>query len=101
MIFLGFPDGGLSYLRFEVSRTPVCVQVSFHQGKPSPDIRSIIPHADYTGHDLSREIERVIARFRPNLVATTPADDWHPDHNATYFFVKGSVETFEWETSKN
>ena len=36
-------------------------------------------------------MERLIAEFRPTLVATTPAQDEHPDHKATYFFVKEAL----------
>ena len=31
---------------------------------------------------------RVLAAFRPNLLAVTPLEDEHPDHCATYYFVK-------------
>ena len=91
VIFLSYPDGGLSYLRFKFRAHPFAYRSPFTRVNHPPISECIIPHCDYTGHDLSREIERVIARFRPNLVATTPADDWHPDHNATYFFVKEAL----------
>jgi LmbE family N-acetylglucosaminyl deacetylase len=86
VIFLGFPDGGLSYLRSKFRARPY--RSPFTEENRPPISEDIIPHTDYTGQDLTREIERVIAEFRPNLVATTPAEDQHPDHNSTYFFVK-------------
>ena len=89
VIFLGFPDGGLSYLRSKFHAHPY--KSPFTEENRPPLSEDIIPHTDYTGQDLTREIERVIANFRPNLVATTPPEDWHPDHNATYFFVKEAL----------
>jgi len=37
------------------------------------------------------EIARVLAVFRPNLVAVTPPEDQHPDHCATYYFVREAL----------
>jgi LmbE family N-acetylglucosaminyl deacetylase len=89
VIFLGFPDGGLSYLRSKFRAHPY--KSPFTEENRPPTFECIVPHTDYTGQDLSREIERVIADFRPNLVATTPTEDQHPDHNSTYFFVKEAL----------
>ncbi len=91
VIFLGFPDGGLSYLRLKFRAHPFAYTSPFTRENRPPIAECILPHCDYTGRDLSKEIERVVAEFRPNLAATTPADDWHPDHNSTYFFVKEAL----------
>jgi len=88
VIFLGFPDGGLSYLRLKFRAHPFAYRSPFTWKNRPPVSECIVPHCDYTGHDLTTEIERVIAEFRPDLVATTPAEDQHPDHSSTYFFVK-------------
>lgn len=91
VIFLGFPDGGLTYLRLKFRPHPLAYRSPFTRKNRPAISECIIPHCDYSGQDLTREIERVIADFQPNLVATTPADDWHPDHNSTYFFVKEAL----------
>ncbi len=91
VIFLGFPDGGLSYLRLKFRAHPLAYRSPFTMKNRPPVFECIVPRTNYTGQDLTREIERVIAEFRPNLVATTPAEDWHPDHNSTYFFVKEAL----------
>jgi LmbE family N-acetylglucosaminyl deacetylase len=91
VIFLGFPDGGLTYLRLKFRPHPLAYRSPFTRKNRPPISECIIPHCDYSGQDLAREIERVTADFQPNLVATTPADDWHPDHNSTYFFVKEAL----------
>lgn len=95
VIFLGFPDDGLSYLRstFFRSRLPYISPATMENCPPESE--DIIPHTGYTGKDLLKEMSRLISGFRPDLVATTPAQDWHPDHNATYFFVKKALRRWD------
>ena len=91
VIFLGFPDGGLNYLRLEYRSHPEPYMSPFTREKRPPASEIIVPRTDYCGRDLRKEVERVIAEFRPNLVATTPSEDQHPDHSATYYFVKKAL----------
>jgi LmbE family N-acetylglucosaminyl deacetylase len=91
VIFLGFPDGGLSYLRSKFLTTKSPYTSPFTRQDSPPEFEKIIPGAYYTGDDVIGEAERLIAKFRPTLVATTPAQDWHPDHSATYFFVQHAL----------
>src|SRR5215813_1795386 len=46
------------------------------------------PSIEYKGKDLQREIVWVLSHFRHTLVVTTHASDRHPDHCATYLFVR-------------
>lgn len=91
VIFLGFPDGGLSLLLSKFRKDPLAYKSPFTEENHPPIFEEIIPHTDYTAQDLNQEIERVIVAFRPTLVATTPAGDWHPDHRASYFFVEDAL----------
>lgn len=91
VIFLGFPDGGLNYLRLEYRSHLKPYMSPFTREKRPPAFEVIVPRTDYCGRDLRKEVERVIADFRPNLVATTPREDEHPDHSATYYFVKKAL----------
>ncbi len=90
-IFLGFPDGGLSCLRRQFFAGPPAYTSPYTLVNCPKASEVIIPRTGYTGHDLTQEMERVMADFRPNLVATTPLQDEHPDHSATYFFVKRAL----------
>lgn len=90
-IFLGFPDGGLSCLRRQFLVGPPAYRSPFTLENCPPAAAAIVPHTGYTGCDLTKEIERVISDFRPNLVATTPPQDEHPDHSATYYFMKRAL----------
>jgi LmbE family N-acetylglucosaminyl deacetylase len=91
VIFLGFPDGGLTYLRLKFRAHPRAYRSPFTKKTRPPAFEIIVPRADYCGEDLRKEIERVISDFRPNLLATTPPEDWHPDHSSTYYFVKEAL----------
>jgi len=91
VIFLGFPDAGLASLRKKFLTGPPPYRSPFTLATHPLAGATIIPHADFTGKDLTREIARLITDFRPNLVATTPRQDRHPDHSATYFFVNRAL----------
>jgi LmbE family N-acetylglucosaminyl deacetylase len=91
VMFLGFPDGGLSYLRLKFRQHPVPYRSPFTRKTHPPVFEIIVPRTDYCGEDLRKEIERVIAGFQPNLLAVTPPEDSHPDHSATYYFVKEAL----------
>jgi LmbE family N-acetylglucosaminyl deacetylase len=88
IIFLGFPDGGLPSL-LSKSCAHLAPYRSPFTGKCRPPwFETIVPRADYCAKDLTEEIERVVVRFRPTLVATTGLEDQHPDHKFTYYFVE-------------
>jgi LmbE family N-acetylglucosaminyl deacetylase len=92
VIFLGFPDGGLSYLRLKFRAHPLAYRSPFTKKNRPPAFEIIVPRTDYCGEDLRKEIEQVIADFRPNLLAVTPPEDWHPDHSSTFYFVKEALK---------
>ncbi|MGD0398739.1 MAG: PIG-L family deacetylase [Syntrophobacteraceae bacterium] len=92
VIFLGFPDGGLSYLRLKFRAHPMAYRSPFTRKTHPPPFEIIVPRTDYCGEDLRKEIERVLSEFQPNMVAVTPAEDQHPDHNSTYYFVKDALK---------
>jgi LmbE family N-acetylglucosaminyl deacetylase len=95
VVFLGFPDAGLAFLRstYLASRSPYLSPFT-RENRP-PNAEELIHNTDYTGVDAIKEMVRLIARFRPTLVATTPAQDMHPDHNATYLFVKKALARWD------
>ncbi len=91
VIFLGFPDGGLCYLLRSFHSDPWAYTSPFTLQKHPPSPEMIVPHTSYNDGDLRREIVRLLTRFRPNLLALTPSEDQHPDHCATYYFVKAAL----------
>jgi len=91
VVFLGFPDGGLYYLRLKFRAHPMPYRSPFTRKNHPPAFEMIIPRTDYCGEDLRKEIERELVEFRPNLLAVTGPEDWHPDHNSSYYFVKQAL----------
>ena len=92
VIFLGFPDGGLPALHSKSCAHNEPYRSPFTRRSRPPWFETIIPHTDYCAQDLEGEIERVILRFRPSLVATTGPEDQHPDHAATYYFLERALD---------
>lgn len=91
-IFLGFPDGGLPSLRSKCCGHVDPYRSPFTRKSRPPYFEMIVPRADYCAKDLNDEIERVIVRFRPTLVATTGPEDKHPDHASTYYFLEKALD---------
>jgi LmbE family N-acetylglucosaminyl deacetylase len=92
-IFLGFPDGGLCPLRekYWPDVGPDYTSPFTLEDRPSP-AHVMLPNTEYNGEDLQRELVWVLRAFRPTLVATPHPRDRHPDHCATYLFVKTAVQ---------
>jgi LmbE family N-acetylglucosaminyl deacetylase len=93
--FLGFPDGGLCYLLWKYRSDPKAYRSPYTKENHPSESEMIIPHTDYNGRDLRKEIARVIADFRPDLLALTPPEDEHPDHCATYHLVREALINLE------
>ncbi|MGA2935709.1 MAG: PIG-L family deacetylase [Syntrophobacteraceae bacterium] len=88
VIFLGFPDGGLTALRSKPGgKQKAYTSPTTRENRPSA-LAVVVPQTGYTGEGLQLEIERVLSDFRPNMLATTAPEDTHPDHASTHFFVK-------------
>ena len=88
VIFLGFPDGGLTALRSKPgAKEKAYTSPTTRENRPSA-LAVVVPQAGYTGKGLQMEIERVLSDFRPNMLATSAPEDTHPDHASSHFFVK-------------
>jgi LmbE family N-acetylglucosaminyl deacetylase len=88
IIFLRFPDGGLTALRPKpAGKKEAYTSPTTKENRPSA-LAQVVPQTGYTGEGLRMEIERVISDFRPNMLATSAPEDTHPDHASTYYFVK-------------
>lgn len=95
VIFLGFPDGGLTYLWKTFRSDGNNFRSPFTLEKRPPPSEVIVPKTDYNGHDLKTEIKRVLNDFKPNLLVLPAPQDQHPDHNSTYLFVVRALRSLE------
>ena len=81
VLFLGFPDRGLTRMENQYLTTPytsgstrvdkVPYAGTFREGAP------------YTGRQVARELRRVAQKIHPKVILTTSVLDHHPDHRAT------------------
>ncbi len=81
VVFLGFPDRGLTRMENQFLTTPY-TSASTHTGRvPYPG--TLQPGAPYTGREVARELRRLAGQIHPRVILTTSVLDHHPDHRAT------------------
>lgn len=88
IIFLGYPDGGISNL-WSTNWERRNSYISAHtQTSTSPYRNSFTKNAVYSGESLSEDIRKIINDFKPTHIVYPHPNDRHPDHWATNAFVK-------------
>jgi LmbE family N-acetylglucosaminyl deacetylase len=92
LTFLGFPDDGLCQLASTLSPNGQVFQSPYTSRVSPPPTEQIIRGVQYRGGDLRRELERVVADFRPTLIVVPHPADEHPDHCSTHIFLDDAIE---------
>ncbi len=93
VIFMGFPDRGLSFLltpnwsRNSPYRSPFTRASS----PPYPDVYRATS-SRYSGEDLLINLAEVISQVRPTVVLMHSDLDEHPDHKAVHAFVTMALD---------
>jgi LmbE family N-acetylglucosaminyl deacetylase len=96
VVFLGFPDRGLCpILQGYWTDRPPHYKSPFTMEDEPPLRHVLLPHTEYDGEDLTKELAQVLADFRPTLVIVPHPLDHHPDHCASYFFVRRALADLE------
>ncbi|HZP47674.1 MAG TPA: PIG-L family deacetylase [Vicinamibacterales bacterium] len=83
--FLGFPDDGLCLLSSAYSA--VQFESPYTRRRSPPDGERLLDDVGYRGRDVVRELQQIIARFKPTIVVIPAPADEHPDHCSTHRFV--------------
>jgi len=83
--FLGFPDDGLCLLASAYSATDF--ESPYTQRTSPPRVERLMHDVEYRGRDIVRELETIVARFKPTIVVLPAPSDEHPDHCSTHRFV--------------
>jgi LmbE family N-acetylglucosaminyl deacetylase len=92
LTFLGFPDDGLCQLASTYLSTNAQAFKSPYTSRISPPpTEQIIRGVQYRGLDLRRELEQVVAEFRPTLIVVPHPADEHPDHCSTHIFLDDAI----------
>jgi LmbE family N-acetylglucosaminyl deacetylase len=89
IIFLGYPDGGIGSLFNRnwqsTYRSP------FTKTGTSPYQDNFRDGVTYQGVNLYNDIVKILTDFNPTVVIFPSADDAHPDHKATNWFVEKAL----------
>ncbi|HEY3396252.1 MAG TPA: GNAT family N-acetyltransferase [Armatimonadota bacterium] len=89
LVTLGYPNGGLDLLWTPDYWLPEHPYTSTHtRVNRSPYANSYTPQALYCGQQVLADVGQLLEQVRPDYVFTTGPFDVHPDHWATYDFVK-------------
>lgn len=92
VIFLGYPDRGLSFMwtRHWSRREPY--KSPFTKQRFSPYLNSYSLKAPHSGQALVDDLQSLMRSFRPSHVFIPHAYDVHPDHWATHAFSIYALE---------
>lgn len=84
VIFLGYPDGGLSQVAAS-SKTPY--ESTTSHASSVPYSFAYHPGASYTHDSVIKDLKAIITTLNPDVVYSTTPTDQHPDHAQTREFV--------------
>ncbi len=86
--FLGYPDGGLLALWNSNWTSAPPFASAFTRRTASPYRDCFHPGTVYTGQNVTEDVKRAIAEFRPTLITVTHPEEDHSDHAAAAAFVQ-------------
>jgi len=92
LVFLGFPNGGLSRLltRYWSDRRPPYTSPYTRRDRPTKS-EMVEAAATFRGEDLSQELATIIGAFKPTMVLTPRKEDQHVDHCAAWYFTSDAL----------
>jgi LmbE family N-acetylglucosaminyl deacetylase len=90
LIFLGYPDGGLSDI-FMNTWTSKPYRSGMTNASLVPYAESTVVGQAQTAMNLLADLEQVMTSFQPTIVAYPNLIDFHPDHQATELFVTAAL----------
>ncbi|MGB9743623.1 MAG: PIG-L deacetylase family protein [Minisyncoccales bacterium] len=89
LVFLGFPDGGLSAMLSKFYFSPFSSQGTKFNYNPYQGTYK--EEQAYTGANLVADLAEIIADFNPNIIIVSHPRDKHTDHWATFQFLQKSL----------
>lgn len=94
--FLGYPDGGISYLWNSNWYNSEPFTSTYTQANSSPYSNSYTKAAVYSGESIVKDITTIIQDFKPTHLVFPHPNDRHPDHWATNTFVKYALASMNY-----
>ncbi len=92
IIFMGFPDRGLSFLLTPHWSRATPYRSPFTQASAPPYGDVYRANSPYSGEALLANLSEIVARVRPTVVLALSALDDHPDHKALHKFVTMALQ---------
>jgi N-acetyl-1-D-myo-inositol-2-amino-2-deoxy-alpha-D-glucopyranoside deacetylase len=89
--FLGFPDDGVCRLASDYLSEASTFESPYTRRVSPPQSEQLLAGVKYSGADIQRELQRIIATFRPSVVLVPDPHDQHPDHCATHLLVHDAL----------
>lgn len=100
IVFLGYPDGGMSALwsTYWDKDTPYISKNT--QSDKTPYSNSFTKNSIYCGENVVSDISKIIQDYKPTEVVYPHPNDRHPDHWATNAFVKYALTALSYKPKK-
>lgn len=93
--FLGYPDGGTKNMWETNWNANNPFFSPYTKTSHSPYANSWTPKAPYCGQQALKDVEQIVAGFKPTIVITTNPYDTHPDHWAAYAYLSAAVSQLQ------
>ena len=92
IIFLGYPDQGLEKMWWIYQTCDLSYRSPYTKTDKSPYLSGYTLSASYCGDQVIHDIQDILETYKPQTIYLPHASDHHPDHRATYNFVKESLQ---------
>lgn len=100
IVFLGYPDGGISALWNSYWDNSNPYVSEYTKSNKTPYNNSFTKGALYTGENIVSDLTKIIETYKPTCVVMPHPNDRHPDHYATNAFVKYTLEKINYKPDK-
>lgn len=88
MVFLGYPDCGAFRIWLDHWGGREAYRAVFTRARAVPYPEAYRPGAPYQGEEIMRDIEDLLAAFKPTRVFVSHPADYNGDHRALYLFTR-------------
>lgn len=97
IIFLGYPDGGISDLWNSNWDANNPYLSAFTKVNKTPYNNSYTKDVSYTGENLVLDFTKILEAYQPTCLVMPHPNDNHPDHYGTNEFVKYTLQTINYK----
>lgn len=100
IIFLGYPDGGISALWNSYWDNSKPYDSAYTRTNKTPYNNSFTKGVFYTGENIVIDLTKIIKDYKPTCIVMPHPNDRHPDHYATNAFVKYTLAKLDYKPDK-